>query len=200
MRKIGFLQLTASIVICLLIFGAVPVMAADAEGFEQTYTIADYYNEDGSFSELGLALEVVNTEKVLTVNEGDVVVAGERHFRVLAESFIFSFYTQPSLTHVIDWWTVYLVSLEEGGVVVEIEGSEVHLIGAEADAYVTKLNGNQNDLYITVIETYSDGSANEVEMMFKIKNNSAGTYAVGGYCVYVDTKGNDQIRACYIVE
>jgi len=32
-----------------------------------------------------------------------------------------------------------------------------------------------------------------------IDNNAAGTYDVHGYKVYVDTKGNDQIRALYFV-
>jgi len=36
--------------------------------------------------------------------------------------------------------------------------------------------------------------------VFTIANNSAGTYGVGGYKVYVDTKGNTQIRECYIVD
>ena len=41
---------------------------------------------------------------------------------------------------------------------------------------------------------------NVITKTLKINNNAAGAYEVGGYKVYVDTKGNDQIRACYIVE
>jgi len=67
-------------------------------------------------------------------------------------------------------------------------------------AYVTKLNGNQNDLTIIVKEVYYDGSTVDFAKTFKINNNAAGTYTVGEYTVYVDTKGNDQIRACYIVK
>ncbi|NLP30240.1 MAG: hypothetical protein GX363_03825 [Clostridiales bacterium] len=67
-------------------------------------------------------------------------------------------------------------------------------------AFVNKLPGNQNDLTIIVTETFADGSKNVITSTFKIKNNSAGTYDVGPYKVYVDTKGNTQIRACYIVE
>jgi len=66
-------------------------------------------------------------------------------------------------------------------------------------ASVNKLNGNQNDLTITVTEVYSNGLANVISEKIKINNNAAGTYSVGAYKVYVDTKGNDQIRACYIV-
>ena len=37
-------------------------------------------------------------------------------------------------------------------------------------------------------------------MSYSIKNNSAGTYVVGPYEVYVDTKGNTQVRECYMVK
>jgi hypothetical protein len=67
-------------------------------------------------------------------------------------------------------------------------------------AFVTKLNGNQNDLTITVTEIYADGTTEPpITMTFKINNNAEGVYDVGGYKVYVDTKGNEQIRACYIL-
>jgi len=68
-------------------------------------------------------------------------------------------------------------------------------------AYVTKLNGNKNDLTITVsgIFDFVTKDMSEITKTFSINNNAAGTYAVGSYNVYVDTKGNDQIRACYIV-
>ena len=80
-------------------------------------------------------------------------------------------------------------------------GLVIRFVGAKADAFVTKLNGNQNDLTITVTKLYADGSAIvAATKTIKINNNAAGTYEVGGYKVYVDTKGNDQIRACYIVE
>jgi predicted phosphodiesterase len=71
----------------------------------------------------------------------------------------------------------------------------------KADAFVTKLNGNQNDLTITITNIYENGSEEVVAALtIQISNNAAGTYEVGGYKVYVDTKGNDQIRACYIAE
>jgi hypothetical protein len=76
---------------------------------------------------------------------------------------------------------------------------EVELISATPTAYVEKLNGNQNKLFITVTELYSDGSKEEISAVVMISNNSAGTYSVGTYRVYVDTKGNTQIRACEIV-
>jgi hypothetical protein len=67
-------------------------------------------------------------------------------------------------------------------------------------AYVEKLNGNKNNLYVTVTETYTDGSTIDITKMFVINNNAADKYKVGTYEVFVDTKGNVQIRACYIVE
>ncbi|MCL1974924.1 MAG: M28 family peptidase [Firmicutes bacterium] len=65
-------------------------------------------------------------------------------------------------------------------------------------AVVKKLNGNKNDLTITVVAIYEDGSQDVFCKTFSINNNSADYYDVNGYTVYVDTKGNDQIRACYI--
>ena len=67
-------------------------------------------------------------------------------------------------------------------------------------AAVKKLSGNQNDLTVTVTELFSNGMSNIITKTIKINNNAAGTYDIGGYNVYVDTKGNDQIRACHIVE
>ncbi|MCL2690674.1 MAG: hypothetical protein FWE56_00245 [Candidatus Bathyarchaeota archaeon] len=66
-------------------------------------------------------------------------------------------------------------------------------------AFVTKLNGNTNGLTITVTNTYDEANSKTFTETFSINNNSAGTFAVGPYNVYVDTYGNDKIRACYIV-
>jgi hypothetical protein len=72
------------------------------------------------------------------------------------------------------------------------------IIDATASAKVTKLNGNKNDLTVTVNEFYNDGTKAVYTKTFSIDNNAADTYDVAGYKVYVDTKGNDQIRACYV--
>jgi len=77
--------------------------------------------------------------------------------------------------------------------------SAVYLVDATPSASVKKLNGNKNDLTITVTENFSDGSVNKTTATFSINNNAADLYTVGEYTVYVDTKGNDQIRQCYIV-
>ena len=83
----------------------------------------------------------------------------------------------------------------------EITGPDpVFVVSATPSAYVTKLNGNANDLTITVTETLSDGTSNAITMTFRISNNAADYYSVGLYTVYVETKGNDQIRDVYIVQ
>jgi len=70
----------------------------------------------------------------------------------------------------------------------------------KVSAYVVKLNGNQNELTIVVSEYYTNGTVLISESVHMINNNAAGVYRASGYKVYVDTKGNTQIRACYIVE
>jgi len=71
-------------------------------------------------------------------------------------------------------------------------------------ASVEQLKGNKNNLTVSVfVIEYSD-DCNDIVISeycetFLIDNNAAHTYKVGGYQVYVNTKGNDQIRACYIV-
>jgi len=72
-------------------------------------------------------------------------------------------------------------------------------------ASVEQLKGNKNNLTVSIfIIEYSDGLkdivTNEYAKTFSIDNNAADTYEVGGYKVYVNTKGNDQIRDCYIAE
>ena len=67
------------------------------------------------------------------------------------------------------------------------------------NAWVEKIPGNQNRLHITVTEYLPDGSVNVITETFMIPNNAEGTYQVGGYSVYVDTKGNIQIRQCEVV-
>ena len=66
-------------------------------------------------------------------------------------------------------------------------------------ASVKQLNGNKNDLTIIVTEKLSNGKITIISQIFSINNNAADTYTVGSYNVYVDTKGNTQIRDCRIV-
>ena len=99
-------------------------------------------------------------------------------------------------------WMVGGVLMEEGSTIILTRDTTItavytpKMVGVEASAYVTKLSGNKNDLTITVIETFFDGTINTITKSFSISNNAADSYTVGDYTVYVDTKGNDQIRDC----
>jgi hypothetical protein len=75
----------------------------------------------------------------------------------------------------------------------------VTLVSATPSASVIKQNGNKNTLTITIVEVYSDASRVTIVESFTIDNNAADTYSVRDYRVYVDTKGNNQIRECVIV-
>lgn len=70
----------------------------------------------------------------------------------------------------------------------------------ELSAAVEKRSGSKNGLTINLTETYTCGKTVDLTETFSISNNAAGVYEVGGYKVFVDTKGNDKIRALYIVE
>jgi len=80
-----------------------------------------------------------------------------------------------------------------------IDSLELKVYSVTPSAYVTQLNGNKNDLTIAITEELADGTTNTLTKTFSINNNAADTYTVGSYRVYVDTKGNTQIRDCYIV-
>ncbi|WP_462413727.1 rhamnogalacturonan lyase family protein [Neobacillus sp. Marseille-QA0830] len=71
---------------------------------------------------------------------------------------------------------------------------------ATVKASVQKLDGNRNTLTITVTENDLDGTPSDYTESYIINNNAAGTYVVGPYEVYVDTKGNTQVRECYIIK
>ncbi|MCL2164029.1 MAG: hypothetical protein FWH55_06470 [Oscillospiraceae bacterium] len=71
---------------------------------------------------------------------------------------------------------------------------------ATVSAMVNKLNGNKNLLIIKITEYFTDGASVSTSYEIMINNNAASIYNVGGYKVYVDTKGNVQIRACYFVD
>ena len=84
------------------------------------YSISDYYNEDGKFSTLGLGLTGKDSERALTVSDGDVLIVGTHQYKVTVESLSLSFYTQPSPDQVIKWWTDYLSSWAESGKVTAV--------------------------------------------------------------------------------
>jgi len=67
------------------------------------------------------------------------------------------------------------------------------------DSWVEKLPGNQNRLHITITEILPGGGVNIIRETFMIRNNAEDTYEVGSYSVFVDTKGNIQIRRAEVV-
>ncbi|MCL1905371.1 MAG: hypothetical protein FWG06_00005 [Clostridiales bacterium] len=87
---------------------------------------------------------------------------------------------------------VAVTGLAEAGVV------STKVVQLVPTASVKKQNGNKNDLTITVTAFYDDGTKAVFSKVFSISNNADGHYEVGGYIVFVDTKGNDQIRSCFI--
>ena len=91
------------------------------DGSGNVYNIADYYKKDGTYSDLGRSLpfDPGNGERILTVVEGDILIIGERQFKVAAETINMPFYTQSSIDEVIAWWTDYMDSrLETGNIIV----------------------------------------------------------------------------------
>jgi len=71
-------------------------------------------------------------------------------------------------------------------------------MAANPYASVNQLKGNQNELTVTVVESFPLKAPNIYEETFMINNNAQGFYEVGEYTVFVNTKGNVQIRDCYI--
>lgn len=72
------------------------------------------------------------------------------------------------------------------------------VLSAKVSASIVKQKGNQNELTITIMERLSDKTSRPVKATFTIDNNASGTYDVGTYKVFVATKGNTQVRECYI--
>ena len=90
---------------------------------------------------------------------------------------------------------------------IEIEGNSIDLdlilapvsifgtiVDVEYSAFITRLNGNQNDLTITVTEYFEDGGINKLTDTFRIDNNGSGLFIIGNYEIFINTQGNDRIR------
>lgn len=77
---------------------------------------------------------------------------------------------------------------------------EAKVVDVTPEASVEKIPGNRNLLTVTVTEVNYFGDEKELVEEFSIRNNASGFYQVGSYSVFVNTKGNDQIREVYIAE
>jgi len=145
--------------------------------------------EELDFTDLTVTVEINGEEVELTFVGYD------------AETGIATWSFAPFSSKVYEPWTLTATVGYTKYHTVSVEYAEpfegLYIPNVTASAYVKKLNGNTNELYITVMEHYSDGTTIIYgPMMFSIRNNAEGTYSVGDYRVFVDTKGNDQIRAC----
>jgi len=112
----------------------------------------------------------------------------------------YSWTASPSFKLSVASYTLYVRVFDANGRYMDSNTLSVNVISAILSASVEKLNGSKNNLTITVTETYFDNTTNVIKQTFSIDSNSAGTYQVGVYKVYVDTKGNTQIKDCHIVE
>ena len=54
------------------------------------------------------------------MRSGDIIVVGAKQFKVLPNSYTISYWSQNSLNNAITWWTAYMNSYAQSGVVVEI--------------------------------------------------------------------------------
>jgi len=70
---------------------------------QRAYNIADFYTESGQ----------------LPVTNGDIVIVGKRQYRVVSD-YMMEYWSQSSLDASISWWTEYLDSCAESGVVIEM--------------------------------------------------------------------------------
>jgi len=75
----------------------------------------------------------------------------------------------------------------------------ISIASAVPTAWVEKLNGNQNRLHIAVDVVLSNGEVIREYVTFMISNNAEANYTVGPFTIFVNTKGNDQIREIRIV-
>ena len=63
-------------------------------------------------------------------------------------------------------------------------------------AYVIKTTGNTNQLFITISEYYPNNVVKSETYQIIAKNNDATVYKAGKYNVYVNVKGNTDVREC----
>ena len=93
-----------AVVILILsgVFTRDPIADEPADG--NIYDIATFYSVGGE----------------LPLERGDIIVVGEARYRVLLDSYPIAYWSQPTLSSAILWWTEYLNSLTPGGVVEKI--------------------------------------------------------------------------------
>ena len=84
----------------------VPAVPAVPDG---AIVITDYYDAGGKYSALGQALPADSDgEKSLTAKNGDIIIVGDKQYKVTADSITMPFYTQPTRDQLLTWWLDYM--------------------------------------------------------------------------------------------
>jgi hypothetical protein len=107
---------------------------------------------------------------------------------------------EDTMGNLADLLTVRVVSETNDNNFALLSANGKQIVDVTPIARVEKLNGNMNNLHITIIVDLDFGENIVLEKTFQIDNNAAGTYEIDPFKVHVDTKGNTQIRECYIVK
>ncbi|MDG5788508.1 hypothetical protein QA612_13550 [Evansella sp. AB-P1] len=166
---------------------------------EGTFTI-DWVNND---------VLTESYEIQLSTNKGDWVTLAEIDHNTRDKSFITQdidqFANLNSILAQAENGDIYEFRIRALNAAGASEWSDVVVVdtvgNAEASAVVNHLRGNQNELIITIDEVYADGTGSgSLTETILINNNAEDIYRLGRYDVFVNTKGNTQIRDIYIVE
>ena len=156
-------------------------------------------NQTGTTAPLRLQTRIIPTY----YSERNAFVLNDLYSIAPGETVEFDVYikqaAENTMGNLADLLTVRVVSESNDNNFALLSVNGKQIVDVTPIAVVEKLNGNKNNLHITVIVDLSFGESIVLEKTFSIDNNSAGTYTIDPFKVYVDTKGNTQIRACYIV-
>ncbi|MCL2163544.1 MAG: hypothetical protein FWH55_03945 [Oscillospiraceae bacterium] len=163
-------------------------------------------NDGGGGSEFEHAVPTASVKKVDGNQNMLTITVTEYDENGLPENDVvgaFMIYNNSAGTHQVDKYLVYVDTkgndqIRECKIMAVADPDNPMVIPT---ARVSKLSGNQNELYITVTIINPDSSVEAFDSgAIKIANNGSGTFTVSAYKVYVETKGSDKIEKCYIVE
>ncbi len=171
--------------------------------------VSDYVDKD--LTNLGAEISLAPEERIVSERDADIHVTSDvpdGSEAVLEKDGVSvasaTFANGKAMINVkgsdVDAGANYAVVVYEGS---EVLGAVilpiVNVVSATPSVTIERLDGDQNKLKVIVTELSSDGSTESYTEEILIGNNAVDVYQVGPYKVYVDTKGNDQIRECYIV-
>jgi hypothetical protein len=175
-----------------------------------TFT-ADLRQPAGSrVSNIMIQGEPIDLDRVYTVATRDFLIAGGDGYTMFEETELLEITstTEEALMNAIIARGTINPSIEGRITMIGTDGNilpnpgvskEVELVSVTPTAFVTQLQGNENELTITVVETFSNGHENVIVETFRIRNNALGFFEVGGHTVFVNTQGNTQIREIQVI-